>query len=134
MEMTPATANTSAWQARSVSSAGRRPSRLLLALSLLAMAVLVAACGADGPDTSGALRAEGLVVDVQGTISEVKTFDLLDTNGERMTFTPEDGALERSGFSPAHVREHMALAQRIAVRYEVRDGTNVLVGIDDADE
>jgi hypothetical protein len=107
---------------------------MLLVLSLLVIAITVAACGADDSDTSGAFSAEGIVVDVQGTISEVETFDLLGSDGERLTLTPEDGALESSGFSPAHLREHMALVQHIGVRYDVVDGRNIVVGIDDVGE
>ena len=114
---------------RGAGPVARRSAAILL---LLVLVSLVATACDDGPDPAGSLTAEGLVVDVSGTISEVESFDILSADGDRLTLVPEDGALERSGFSPAHLREHMALAEPIAVRYEERDGRNVVVGFDDA--
>jgi hypothetical protein len=106
--------------------------RRVAALALIA-AVSLAACDDGSSERVDGLEATGVVVDVQGTLTEVESFELLLDNGSRLTFVPEDGALERAGFSPAHLREHAALVQPIAVVYVEEDGSNVAVGFEDAD-
>lgn len=108
-------------------------------LPLLLLIIIVAACGGDPsqaearPAADGAI-ATGVVVDVRGTITQVDEFDLLLSDGSRFTIVPRGGVLERSGFSPAHLREHMALTTPISVIYREEDGLNIMTGIDDAED
>ena len=121
---------------RGTSSCVAEPSRELgriLRLVLLAvLAAIVVACSAE-PEPTDSTTAEGVIVAVQGGLTDVEAFDLVLTDGSRLTFVPEAGSLERSGFSPAHLREHAALAAPISVRYHVVEGRNMVIGIVDAD-
>jgi len=114
-------------------SRGPRLSRRPLLVPVLLLFVLVACGGEASPDEDD-LTVEGVIVDVQGSITKVDTFDMALPNGDRLTIVPPGGILERSGFSPAHLREHMALVEPIAVSYREEDGHNVLTAVGDAGE
>ena len=105
--------------------------RVSAVLVLLLLAVVLAACDA-GSSEDGGITAAGVVVDVQGSITEVEQFVLALPDGSRLTLEPESGVLEAAGFSASHLREHMALAERISVTYHERDGRNIVTGVDDA--
>lgn len=102
---------------------------LLLPLLLV---LVVAACEAGTAEDEGGLRATGVVVDVRGSITEVEEFELALADGTRLTLVPEAGVLEAAGFSPAHLREHMAIAEQIEVTYRDEDGRNIVTGVGDA--
>jgi len=79
------------------------------------------------------LGATGIVVDVRGTITQVEQFELLLSDGQRLTLVPPVGVLERVGFSPSHLREHMTLGKAISVTYRPEAGVNVMTGVGDAE-
>ena len=110
----------------------RYSGRRLLLVPLAIVALLLAGCDAGSSENEDGLNAEGVIVDVRGTITEVESFELVLPGGERLTIEPPGGVLERSGFSPAHLREHMALAERITLTYREEDGRNVLIAVGDA--
>ena len=89
----------------------------------------------DDPATdSGHLAATGMVVDVQGTLTQADRFDLRLSDGQILTFVPPPGVLEESGFSTSHLRENMTLSHPITVTYIDEDGVNVVTGVGDANE
>lgn len=109
----------------------RRHVRRLIALAILAL--IVVACGNGEPEPRTESIAEGVVVDVQGTLTEVQSFELTLPDGSRLTFVPEAGVLERSGFSPSHLREHAGLGQPVSVRYLVVEGEHRVTSIGDVE-
>jgi hypothetical protein len=108
--------------------------RVVLVVTLVLLALVVSACGGDDSHEEGDLKVSGVIVDVQGDITAIEQFDLVVEDGTRFTFVPEAGSLERSGFSPAHIREHSALVEPISVTYHEVDGQNMVTGVGDADE
>ena len=108
-------------------------SRVILVGALLALAAILAGCSGGDSDGDGGTTVSGVVVDVQGSITEIERFDMVLGDGTRLTFVPEAGALERSGFSPAHIREHSALVEPISVTYREVDGQNIVTGVGDAE-
>lgn len=93
----------------------------------LAVAIALAACG-PAPQT-----VAGFVVDVQSTsLTQIDSFSLRTQDGEELTFTV--GALELDGgaFPAGHLREHMALAQAVAVAYREEGGRRVAYRLADA--
>ncbi len=90
--------------------------------TLLALLLLIA-CGQD----SGTVM--GVVTQVDGDLSEVRTFTLL-VEGDSMTFTPAaDGDFD---FPLTHLREHLRDGSPVRVRWE-RDGDrNLAVAVGDA--
>lgn len=107
--------------------------RVLLVGALLVLAVILVGCSGDDSDGESGTTVSGVVVDVQGTITEIEQFDMVLEDGTRLTFVPEAGALERTGFSPAHIREHSALVEPISVTYHEVDGQNIVTGVGDAE-
>jgi plastocyanin len=84
--------------------------------------------------TSAHLAASGIVVDVEGSLTQVDRFDLRLPDGRVLALEPPPGILEELGFSSSHLREHMTLSQPITVTYVVQDGLNFVTGIGDAGE
>lgn len=100
----------------------RAVSRLLAACLLL----LTAGCGSSDQGT-----IEGLVIDVQGDLTEVSEFTVLSTDGQQ-TFVPaEDGDF---AFPLQHLREHIISGVPVVVFWEQHDGQLVAVLVDDAGE
>lgn len=94
--------------------------------TILALALL-SACGPQ-PST-----AAGFVVDVKSSsITQVDSFTLRTPEGEEVVFRV--GALELDGgaFPAGHLREHMALAQAVAVAYREENGERVAFRLADA--
>lgn len=94
----------------------------------LPLVVLVAACA------GGAETADGIVItiDTEG-LGQVRAFTLRTEEGKSLEFAI-DGPIDLDGgaFPPDHLREHMALAEGIAVAYEIRDGERIVVRLSDA--
>lgn len=84
--------------------------------------------------TADEMVAQGIVVAVEGSLTQVDRFDLLTSDGELLSFVPPPGVLEESGFNAAHLREHMTLGAPVAVTYRVEEGINIVGGVGDADE
>lgn len=103
----------------SLSSAARvgRPMAVLVSLCLL-----VTACST----TSG--NATGLVVAVDGSLTEVEAFTVL-VEGEEMRFLPvEDGDYS---FPLSHLREHQRTGEPVLVGWESRDDNLYALSLDD---
>lgn len=95
--------------------------------SVLAVALLVAACG------SAAKTEAGFVVDVQSTsLTEIQSFTLRTTDGEELVFRVGLIELDGGTFPAGHLREHLALAQPVAVAYHEENGERVATRLADA--
>ena len=95
---------------------------------LLVLSSLIAACG-DEPATG--TTATGAVIDVEGDLSGVETFTVLTTEGDELTFVPDEGLLFDDG-PLSHLQSHMTSGAPVEVTYEERDGALVAVHITDA--
>jgi hypothetical protein len=98
-----------------------------LATPALALVVLVAGCGATLQTEVGIVVA----VDSNGPAS-VAGFTLRTADGRTIGFSTRDTVFDRSGFPPEHLREHLALASPVRVTYQIADGTNAVVKLEDA--
>jgi hypothetical protein len=88
---------------------------------LLAGLLLVACSAGSGTVT-------GVVVDVEGNLTDVTGFTLL-VEGEQMTFVPAgDGVF---AFPLTHLREHLRDQEPVRVGWERREGTLVAVLVQD---
>lgn len=91
----------------------------------LVLLLALAGCSADDRGT-----VEGLVTQVDGDLSEVRSFSVLTEDGPR-TFVPaEDGDF---AFPLPHLGEHLRSGEPVVVFWEDQDGTAFAVGLDDAD-
>ncbi|MEX1173520.1 MAG: hypothetical protein WEG56_13015 [Chloroflexota bacterium] len=94
---------------------------------LLCLAMLLTACG-PAPQT-----AAGFVVDVKSTsLTQIDSFTLRTPEGEELLFRVGPLELEGGAFPAGHLREHMALAQAVAVAYRLEDGERVAYRLADA--
>ena len=101
--------------------------RLLAAVALVL--VVVTACGEE--DTARDTM-EGIVVAVDGDLSSVASFTVVDDNGTSFTFIPADGLTFHDG-PLSHLTAHLTSGEPIRVGYETStDGTLTAVSIDDA--
>ncbi len=80
------------------------------------------------PSTSGQLS--GIVIDVEGDLTEVQSFEVL-SDGERFIFEPaRDGEF---AFPLPHLREHLRTGEPVAIEYERIDGVLMAMRVSDAD-
>ncbi|MGA7271562.1 MAG: hypothetical protein WB239_10865 [Acidimicrobiia bacterium] len=107
-------------RSRTEVNAQRALTRLILAFAL----VMVAACSTP---TSGTTK--GIVVDVQGSLTNITQFTVL-VEGDDVTFHPSpDGDYD---FPLAHLREHMRTGQPVLVGWEREDdGQMVALSLSD---
>jgi len=97
------------------------------AAAVLAIALATAACG-PAPRT-----AAGFVVDVKSTsLTQIDSFTLRTQEGTEMVFGVGPLELDGGAFPAGHLREHMALAQAIAVAYREENGERVAYRLADA--
>lgn len=94
-----------------------------LAAALLA-AALVTAC-------AGGSSVTGIVVEVDGTISNVRSFVLRTTEGEELTFVPAAG-IDFNDAPLSHLRDHLRSGEPVRVDYEERDGALIAERVTDA--
>ena len=96
-------------------------------------AVLAFALVACGGDT---LQSEsGIVLDVQSqSLARIDGFTLRTTDGRELRFDTTETRFDTTGFPPQHLHEHRALAEPIHVTYQVRDGTNRVIKLEDVAE
>ena len=98
---------------------------VLLSVALLLSALSVA-CGADDP---GGESVTGDVVSVQErSLTEFEFLTIVDGQGKDWTFV--GGAF--TGFTPSHLREHMALREPVRVWYVEEGGILTATRIADA--
>lgn len=96
-------------------------------IGAVVVAALLAACGP--PDQTAA----GWVVDVQSTsLTSVESFTLRTEAGDAIEFAVGRLELESGTFPAGHLREHMALAEPVAIGYRVEDGKRVAFRLADA--
>ncbi len=84
-------------------------------LAVLTAGALLAACG----DANGRTpRAEGVVIEVDGDLLEVRSFVLVTEDGERLTFVPAPGLRFSDGAPLSHLQEHATFGTLVVVDYE----------------
>lgn len=94
---------------------------------VLAAAVIAGACGPQ-PAT-----AAGFVIDVQSSsLTQVDSFTLRTPEGAELVFRVGPLELDGGAFPAGHLREHMALAQAVAVAYREERGERVAIRLADA--
>ena len=94
---------------------------------VLAAVVTVGACGPQ-PAT-----AAGFVVDVKSSsVTQVDSFTLRTPEGTELVFRVGPLELDGGAFPAGHLREHMALAQAVAVAYREEGGERVAFRLADA--
>jgi hypothetical protein len=77
--------------------------------------VVSAACS-DGRQT-----ARGIVIEVEGTITEIEGFLLRLPDGATIRLRPADGVLFHDNAPIGHIRDHLRSGETIEVEYEVLD-------------
>lgn len=100
--------------------------RKSLAAYLLLALVLFTACRSDS-----AREARGLIVDVRAeSVVEWESLTLRLSGGKELTFT-RGADVDLRFWRASHLREHMAGAQPITVRYSESKGRLVAISISD---
>ncbi len=98
-----------------------------VASALLVVVVLAAGCG--GADH----RVTGVVVGVDGDLTTVRSFEVLTTSGERLTFVPGPDLFAFPDGTPlTHLSEHFQTGVPIRVTYRTEEGANVALIVEDA--
>jgi hypothetical protein len=96
---------------------------------LLACILAVGLVGCAQPPDDAAVT--GVVIAVDGNLTEVAAFTIVTPGEEQLTFVPDpDGG--NPGFPLVHLAEHMRSGDSVEVRYEERDGVLVATWVDDA--
>jgi hypothetical protein len=97
------------------------------AAAILVLAVVAAGCA------GGDQRVTGVVVGVDGDLTTVRSFDVLTTTGERLTFVPGPDLFTFPDGTPlTHLSEHFQTGVPIRVTYRSEDGANVASIVEDA--
>jgi hypothetical protein len=106
-----------------------RQRRLPLRLATLALALLLLAVACEGT----LQRETGVVLRVDSpALGRVDTFELLNGDGERITF--DTSAMEfRQEFPAPHLSEHQILGDRIVVTYKEDGDRLVVTQLDDVE-
>ena len=82
------------------------------------------------PDQKPSVKSvTGVVVDVQS--SSLTTLDLLTIRAEDGTVLTFTSAERFVGFTPSHLKEHLAFAVPVTVTFEAIEGNLVILSIDD---
>ena len=101
----------------------------------LMLLVTAAACGSDASasEVSTVTAATGVVVAVDGDLSEINSFSIVMSGGETLALAPESGLLFDGNEPLSHVRDHMVSGGPVAVEF-YQDGNNlVCVAVGDAE-
>lgn len=79
------------------------------------------------------MTAAGIVTDVRSqSVTDVEEFTLRTSDGQSLKFRVGPVELDGGAFPPGHLREHMALAQPMAVAFRMVDGERVAYRLADA--
>lgn len=98
-----------------------------LVCGLVAALLLLGACG------QAAKTEDGFVIDVKATsLTEIESFTLRTPEGEELLFRVGPLELDGGAFPAGHLREHLALAQPVAVAYHEENGERVATRLVDA--
>ncbi|NND03164.1 MAG: hypothetical protein HKN91_10290 [Acidimicrobiia bacterium] len=84
-------------------------------LGLLIVLVGSVACS-DGRQT-----ARGIVIEVEGGITEVEGFLLRLPDGQTIRLSPADGVLFHDNAPIGHIRDHLRTGETVEVEFEVLD-------------
>lgn len=94
------------------------------------VAIVALALTACGPTPT---TAAGFVIDVQSTsLTKVDGFTLRTQDGQELVFRVGPLELDGGAFPAGHLREHMAMAQAVAVAYREENGERVAYRLADA--
>jgi hypothetical protein len=85
-------------------------------------ALSIAGCSA----TTG--TAAGVVIEVEGSLSEVESFTVL-SEGDTIEFLPLEG--QDYEFPLDHLREHVRSGEPVVVEWEIRDDVHYALAISD---
>lgn len=78
-------------------------------------------------------RSTGIVLSIDSpALGRVDSFELLDTEGERLLFDTSELKF-RAEFPAPHLAEHQVLGDRIVVTYKLDGERRVVTQLDDAD-
>jgi hypothetical protein len=72
--------------------------------------------------------AAGVVIEVEGSLSNVESFTVL-SEGVEMVFLPLEG--QTYDFPLDHLQEHVRSGEPVVVEWEIRDGVHYALAIDD---
>lgn len=98
--------------------------RQMLAHTVLGTSLLLAACRQEAKPT----RYDGLVVEMQAaSLLQIASFTLRTDDGTFVEMIVEGDV----GITASHLREHMALADPVAVTVRYADGLTIATRIDD---
>lgn len=90
------------------------------------MLVALASCG------GGRQSVRGVVIEVEGGITDVSGFLLRLPDGSDLRLEPADGVLFHDSAPIGHIRDHLLSGESIEVEYEVLDdGTAVAYTVTD---
>lgn len=93
------------------------------------LALILVAAGACG---DGRQTVRGVVVEVEGGITEVEGFLVRSADGATLRLRPASGILFHDNAPLGHIRDHLRSGEPIEVDYEVLDdGTAVALEIRD---
>ena len=96
------------------------------------LAVLAARTWLLDRDPQPGESVEGIVLELEGDLTDVTSFVILDAGGERYTFVPAEG-LTFHGGPLSHLRDHITSGDAVFVVYErAVDGSLVAVEVSDA--
>lgn len=99
--------------------------RVLVALIVVS---LIVACG----DGGGRETARGVVIEVEGGITEVDGFLLRLEDGSVLRLRPAEGVLFHDSAPIGHIRDHLRSGEPVEVEYEVlEDGSAVAYSVTD---
>lgn len=95
---------------------------------MAALLVLVAvSCGG-----SARLSARGVIIEVEGGITEVNGFLLRLPDGSDLRLRPAEGVLFHDSAPIGHIRDHLRSGEPVEVEYEVLDdGSAVAYSVSD---
>ncbi len=97
--------------------------------ALLALLVVGSACGG-GEELP---TAEGVVIGVDGGLTDVQSFTIRTTDGSDLTFQAPDDLLFHGSGPLGHLRSHLTSGVPVIVTYEARaDGSLAAIEVDDA--
>lgn len=93
------------------------------AVIVIAMVALVACSGSDK-------TVEGRLAEMEGDLEVVRSFVLLNGDGERLEFMVDPGATFHGG-PLSHVRDHLLSGEPVVVFYTEQGGDLVATGVED---
>ena len=91
------------------------------------LALVLVSCAQPPDDAS----VTGVVISVDGNLTEVVSFTIVTPDEEQLTFHPDPDA-GNPGFPLVHLSDHLRSGDPVEVHYDDRDGTLWATWVDDA--